>query len=108
MMKKSLYALLLLFVVSVSACKKEEDTVTTTYNCVSPCETCTKAGTSGALTFCRADYNTDDVYEAYIATYEVQGYSCVKATATPSNTEVATTEAERESLEDDGYECTKN
>lgn len=97
-MKTTLFAALLMLIVSVSACKKD------TYTCKSPCEACTQVGSSSNTTICREDLGSDGAYNAYLSALEAQGYSCVAAA--PSDTETADSDDERRDLEDEGYVCT--
>lgn len=96
-MKTTLYAALLMLIVSVSACKKD------TYTCKSPCTDCEKVN-EGDVRICRQDYNSDNEYGLVQDVYEAQGYDC--STGTPSDTEIADSDDERRDLEEEGYVCT--
>lgn len=100
-MKTTFYAALLMLIVSVSACKRDENA--TAYVCISACSQCEKANQPDEE-LCRSNYTTDGAYQASIDDIEAQGYTCTNSSEEQETT-VLLTEAQQ--LEQSGYECEK-
>lgn len=100
-MKTTLYATLLVLLILLHACKRDEHT--TAYVCVSACSVCEKANLTD-VELCRSSYPTNSAYRASIDDMEAQGYTC---SDNLEKQETAESLTEAQQFETSGYECEK-